>query len=149
MIAGISLAVYKVDTRQTVMAQAPPLQWNVSGKMPLDLQLDLDKRLSSGSEIKDSIRYKDSIILRDSVVFRIHYKMRTLAPRTEAREAGNHLTAITPDSMPSSPTNISTLVREEQTNDSVDVSKTPSIQLIVDGQTVYSRNDNHSTEGSQ
>ena len=54
------------------------------------------------------------------------------------------MTAVTPDSLSAKPANNSMLGREEYPKDSVVTSKVTSIQLTVDGEVVYSKNDNHS-----
>lgn len=150
MIAGISAAFMDYsppDAKTMNAATVPTLQWDVRGKMPLDLQLDLDKKLSKEASIKDSVHIRDSVRIIEKVKWKTRYK--TLAARTAARNAGKHIAAATPDSMPYVPANISAVVREEKATDSVDVSKTPSIQLTVDGQVVYSTNDIHSAEEGQ
>lgn len=150
MIAGISVAFmdYSPPGAKTMNAAiVPALQWDVRGKMPLDLQLDLDKKLSKEASIKDSVHIRDSVRIIEKVKWKTRYK--TLAARTAARNAGMHVAAVTPDSMPHVPANISAVVREEKATDSVGVSKTPSIQLTVDGQVVYSTNDIHSAEEGQ
>lgn len=150
MVAGISLAVYNKGTvsHQTVMA-AQPLQWNVQpGSLPLDVKLDFDKRLSHETpKIKDSINIIDSVRIVEKVRWKTRYK--NVADRTAAREVGEHLMPVNPDSMSNEPTLISTLGREEKPSEVVDTSKVSSIQLTVNGKIVYSKNDNHSTEGSQ
>jgi len=131
-------------------ATVPPsvLQWDVTNnRLPLDLQLDLDKRLSYEAPIKDSINIVDSVRYIDKIRWKTRYK--TVAARTSAREVGEHPMAVMPDSMSRAPAISRTLDREEQPNEIVGVSKTPSIQLTVDGEVVYSRDDNHSTEESQ
>lgn len=140
---------YSPQSGKTMMAATmpQPLVWQNNGKLPLDLQLDLDKRLSHESPIKDSVNIVDSVRWVEKVRWKTRYK--TVAARTTAREAGEHLAAVTPDSMSRAPAINSTLGREEQPNESVDTSKVPSIQLTVDGEVVYSRNDNNSTGESQ
>ena len=153
MFAGISAAFmdFSPPSNKTLMAATvpqPTLQWNVNGKLPLDLQLDLDKRLSHENSIKDSINIVDSIRWVEKIRWKTRYK--TVADRTVAREVGEHPMAVTPDSMSRAPTIISTLEREEQPNDTVGVSNMPSIQLTVDGVIVYQSEDViHSTEESQ
>lgn len=152
MFAGISAAFmdYSPPSGKTMMAATitqQPLMWsNTNGRLPLDLQLDLDKRLSHESPTADTIRVSDTVYV-DKVKWKVRYK--TVAARTTAREAGEHPAAVTPDSMSRAPAINSTLGREEQPNESVDTSKVPSIQLTVDGEVVYSRNDNNSTGESQ
>lgn len=150
MVAGISLAVYNKGTvnHQTIMA-AQPLQWNVKpGTLPLDIQFDLDKRQSHESpKVKDSINIIDSVRIINKVRWKTRYKND--ADRTAAREVGEHLVAVSPDSLSSMPTITSTMGREEQPIEVVDTSKVSSIQLTVNGKVVYSKNDNHSTEEGQ
>lgn len=150
MIAGVSVAFmnYNPPSNKTMMAATlpAPLQWNTKGLMPLDLQLDLDKRLSHETPTVEPERVVDTVYV-DKIKWKTRYK--TVAARTTAREVGEHITAVTPDSMPHAPTIISTLDREEKPNEGVCSPNEHSIQLIVDGQTVYSKDDNHSTEESQ
>ena len=148
MIAGISLAIWNnpVGHHQQISA-AQPLQWavNKSNVLPLDLQLSLDNGQHRETSIKDSINIVDSVRWVTKTRWKTRYK--NVADRTTAREVGKHLVAVTPDSMPKNPTIISTLEdREEQPNEAVDTSKVSSIQLIVDGNVVYSKDDNHSAE---
>lgn len=152
MILGVATAFQNFSPSSNNVMQAAtissePLAWvNTGGKLPLDLQLDLDKRLD-----RESPKVRDSVVIRDSVVTKIRWKTRykNVADRTAAREAGEHLVSVTPDSLPNSLAITSTVGREEKPTDIVVVSKTPSIQLSVDGEIVYSTNDNHSAEGSQ
>jgi hypothetical protein len=149
MIAAVALAKFNHNTvdHQTVMA-AQPLQWNVQpGNLPLDIKLDFDKRLSHEAPIKDSVHIRDSVRVIEKVRWKTRYK--NVADRTTAREVGEHLTPVTPDSMSHEPTLISTLGREEKPSEVVDTSKVSSIRLTVNGKIVYSKNDNHSTEGGQ
>lgn len=134
---------------KTMMAanMPQPLVWQNNGKLPLDLQLDLDKRLSHESPTVDTVIVSDTVYV-DKVKWKTRYK--TVAARTVAREVGGHLAPVMPDSMSHAPAkDKSTLGREEQPNETVGTSKVPSIQLTVDGKVVYSRNDNHSTGESQ
>ena len=153
MIAGVSAAFMDFSppgNKNLMAATLPqqPLMWNNNGALPLDLQLDLDKRLSRETPIKDSVNIIDSVRIIDKVIWKTRYK--TAAARTTAREVGEHMTAVTPDSMPHAPTIISTLDREEQPNDIVGTPNVPSIQLTVDGVIVYQSEDViHSTEESQ
>ena len=151
MIAGVATAFWNFDvpSNKTAMAaNLPQLNWAPNVKMPLDLQLDLDKRLSHEPSVtKDSINIIDSVRWTTKIRWKTRYKNE--ADRTAAREVGTHLTPVNPDSMPEKPTIISTVDREEYATETVGVSKTPSIQLSVDGEIVYSSNDNNSAEGSQ
>ena len=152
MIAGVSAAFmdYSPPSGKTLMAatlpQQPPLMWNTNGKLPLDLQLDLDKRLSRETPTVNENRV-DTIYV-DKIKWKTRYK--TVPARTTAREVGSHMVAVTPDSMPHAPTIYGTLEREEQPNDIVRSSNECSIQLTVDGVIVYQSEDViHSTEESQ
>lgn len=151
MIAGVSAAFmdYNPPSNKTMMAATipEPLQWNTNGLMPLDLQLDLDKRLSHEAPTVEPERIIDTVYV-DKIKWKTRYK--TVAARTTAREVGEHMPAVTPDSMPHVPTIISTLEREEQPNDFEESPNGPSIQLTVDGVIVYQSEDViHSTEESQ
>ena len=151
MFVAISAAFmdYSPPSNKTMMAATipEPLQWNTNGLMPLDLQLDLDKRLSRETSTVEPERITDTIYV-DKIKWKTRYK--TVTARTAAREVGEHLTAVTPDSMPHAPTIISTLDREEQPNDIVRSPNECSIQLTVDGVVVYQSEDViHSTEESQ
>ena len=148
MIAGIALAIYEPDTHGNELQASPLVQWNIpkGNVMPLDLQLDLEKRQNHASP-KDSINIVDSVRWVEKIRWKTRYK--NVADRTTAREAGQHLAAVTPDSLPMNPAIIGTPDREEQPGEVVVASKATSIQLTVDGNVVYSTDDNHSTEGGQ
>lgn len=154
MIAGIALAIYEPNTHGNEI-QASPLVWNIpkGNVIPLDLQLDLEKRQSNNVPVKDSINIQDSI----RYIYKVKYVYRPkpedsdkcVAARTTARNVGQHLAAVTPDSLPMNPALTGTPDREEQPGETVVTSKATSIQLTVDGNVVYSTDDNHSTEGGQ
>mgnify|MGYP006935955646 CR=1 FL=1 len=154
MFAGISAAFMDfnpVSNKTMMAATVPPsaLQWDVTNnRLPLDLQLDLDKRLSHETPIKDSINIVDSVRWVEKVRWKTRYK--NVAARTTAREVGEHPMAVTPDSASRAPTITRTLEREEQPNEFAVDSKSPAIQLRVDGVIVYNSEDEiHSTEESQ
>ena len=153
MIAGVSAAFmdFSPPGNNTLMAATlpqQPLVWNNNGAMPLDLQLDLDKRLSR--EAPTVIESRTDTVYVDKVKWKTRYRYKTVFDRTAAREVGEHMAAATPDSLPHEPTIISTLDREEQPNDIVGTPNVPSIQLTVDGVIVYQSEDEiHSTEESQ
>ena len=150
MLAGAFLALYKYKTIQTnaIMAQPPPLEWKDADSIPLDLQLDLDKRLSREPSIKDSIRIIDSVRVVEKIKWKTRYK--NTAARTTARNEGKHLAPVNPDSMPRNLPKIGTLDRKEVTKEDSTISKMPAIQLTVDGRVVYSsKNDNKSAGGRQ
>jgi len=146
MILGVATAFmnFQFPSNKIAMAQPAPIQFVRPG-MPLDLQLDLDKRLSrESSPIKDSINIIDSIRWETKIRWKTRYK--DAPERTAAREVGTHPLAVTPDSMKKNPAEMCTVVREEKATDIVDTPKVSSIQLIVDDKIVYSSNDNHSAE---
>lgn len=145
MILGIATAFqdFNLPGNKVAMAQTVPNITFAKPGLPLDLQLDLDKRLSHESpNVKDSINIIDSVRWVTKTRWKIRYK--DVADRTTARNAGRHLAPVTPDSMPNVPAITSTVGREENPTENVDTSKVSSIQLTVDGKVVYSRNDNHS-----
>ena len=151
MILGCATAFQNFEFPSNKVAMAQPMPQPIvfdRPGLPLDVQFDLDKRLSHESpKVKDSINIIDSVRWETKVRWKTRYK--DVADRTTARDVGEHLAPVTPDSMPNVPTITSTVDREEKTTDSVDVSKTSSIQLIVDDEVVYSSNDNHSGVGGQ
>jgi hypothetical protein len=141
MIAGVATAFFdfSMPGNQTALAQPAPFQWNVTGKLPLDLQLDLEKRLQNETPIRDSINIIDSVRYVDKVRWKTRYK--DVAARTVAREMGNHPIAVNPDSMSVEPFYNSTPNREEQLGEYVETPKVPTIQLQVDGVVVYNSED--------
>ena len=157
MIAGIALALHDWDmhSNEVQASTTSQLMWNIpkGNVIPLDLQLDLEKRQSNNVPVKDSINIRDSI----NYIYKVKYVYRPkpgdsnkiVADRTTAREVGQHLAAVTPDSLPMNPTTIGTPDREEQPGEAVVTPKVTSIQLTVDGNVVYSTDDNHSVEGGQ
>lgn len=153
MIAGVGLAIHDMNTKSHLneihAGQPAPLVWNIPNGdvLPLDLRLDSDKRQSTEPSVKDSINIIDSVRYVDKYIWRVKYK--TASDRTTAREVGEHPEAVTPDSLPVCPTTICALEREEQPRDTVGTPKVSSIRLIVDGETVYSKDDNHSTGEGQ
>ena len=152
MVAGIAAAFmdFNPPSNKTMMAATVTptvFKWDLNKtRLPLDLQLDLDNRLSHESSTVDTVRVTDTLYI-DKIKWKTRYK--TLAARTTAREDGEHLAPVTPDSMPTAPPNLCTPDREEQPGDYGAHSKWPPIQLTVDGEVVYSRNDNHSGVGGQ
>lgn len=151
MVCGIALAIHDfsyIQGNRIMASETSQLSWNIpkGNVIPLDLQLDLEKRQQSVSP-KDSINIVDSVRWIEKIRWKTRYKSD--ADRTTAREAGKHLAAVTPDSMSMNPAIICTSDREEQPDEAVCASKAHSIQLTVDGSVVYSTDDNHSVDGSQ
>lgn len=154
MILGVATAFQNFSPSSNNVMQAAtissePLAWvNTGGKLPLDLQLDLDKRLDRESpKVRDSINIIDSVRWETKIRWKTRYK--NVADRTAAREAGEHLVSVTPDSLPNSLAITSTVGREEKPIETVGTSKVSSILLAVDGEVVYSRNENNSAEEGQ
>lgn len=154
MITGAFLALHRSDTRKynQIHAEQPAqFMWNVpkGNVLPLDLQLDLEQRQTSNVTPKDSINIIDSVRYVDKVRWKIRYKNEDANDRTSARVIGKHLDAVNPDSLAKYPINECTPEREEQPGEVVGVPKTPSVQLTIDGNVVYSTDDNHSTGEGQ
>ena len=149
MIAGAGLALAHLDgsPQNTIAAANMPINRPVpvivgSNSLPLDIQLDLDKRAS-----KSRATFKDSVNIRDSIryITKVRWKTRYRRGAHITHDGtGNELAAVTPDSLSKKPVNNDMLVREEKTKDGVVASKAASIQLTVDGKVVYSTNDIHS-----
>lgn len=140
MIAGISLGYAPhIEAPGNQVAMAQP---TMSGFEHLNEQLKANKEHSThASPIKDSINIRDSVVIKTK--WKTRY--RHAANHTEHRDIGTDLPTITPDSMSMKPMTNSMSGREEKPDENVGISKMHSIQLSVDGQVVYSsENDNHS-----
>lgn len=152
MIAGAGLAISNLNSlpQNTIAASVPHSvpTWNIVGnRLPLDLQLDLDKKASgSRATSKDSINIIDSVRWVTKTRWKTRYRR---SPNITHDGTGNEIAAVNPDSLSAKPVNSDILVREEQTKETVTSPKLVPIRLIVDGKVVYSTNDNHSTEGGQ
>lgn len=153
MIAGAGLAINHLHElpQNTLAAANMPTYRPVpvivgSNSLPLDIQLDLDKKASEKRATSDTIT-SDSVL----------DKVKPIKQKTRSKKRahithsspGNPLASVTPDSLSSKPANKDMLDREEQSKENVVPSKGTSIQLIVNGVVVYSINDNHSAEGGQ
>lgn len=139
--AGFSLAIAEknhnesVAKHQTLMAATLPNYSNVLSNMPLDVQLDLNKKTKPE---KEYVPY-EIIVVKDTtsapkVINPVHKKKRTSARATVKRQ-GLGTPAIMPDSA------VKNKVcgdREEYTPDSIAPPK-GSICLVVDGEVVYKR----------
>lgn len=153
MIAGAGLAISNLNQlpQNTIAAANLPIDRPVpvivgSNSLPLDIQLDLDKRASEKRATSDTIT-SDSVL---NTVKPVKQKARS-KKRAHITHSGpgNPLAAVTPDSLSSRPANKDMLDREEKSKENVVPSKGASIQLIVNGVVVYSVNDNHSGVESQ
>jgi len=113
--------------------------------LPLDVQLDLGKRV----QIPDTVKIHDTTYVDRPQVLVINQKCsRVNRPKSVTDVAWMFLNPGKSASPPVS--NQSIPDREEKTGESiVGTPESHNIQLIVDGQTVYSKNDNHSTGESQ
>lgn len=153
MIAGAGLAISNLNQlpQNTIAAANMPTDRPVpvivgSNSLPLDIQLDLDKRASEKRATSDTIT-SDSVL---NTVKPVKQKARS-KKRAHITHSGpgNPLASVTPDSLSSKPANKDMLDREEKSKEGVVAPKATSIQLIVNGVVVYSVNDNHSAEEGQ
>jgi hypothetical protein len=149
MIAGAGLAINHLHElpQNTLAAANLPVNRPVpvivgSNSLPLDIQLDLDKKASkSRATPKDSINIIDSVRYITKVKWKTRYRR---GAHITHNGTGNELAAVNPDSLSKKPANNDMLVREEKTKDSVIAPKAIPIQLTVGGKVVYSTNDIHS-----
>ena len=153
MIAGAGLAISNLNQlpQNTIAAANMPTDRPVpvivgSNSLPLDIQLDLDKRASEKRATSDTIA-------SDSVLDKVKPVKQKARSKKRAHIThsgpGNPLAAVTPDSLSSRPANKDMLDREEKSKEGVVAPKATSIQLIINGVVVYSVNDNHSAEEGQ
>ena len=153
MIAGAGLAIsnLKVKPQNTIAAATPyyrPVPAIVGRTLPpayrCELgEMDSDSRATSS---KDSINIIDSVRWVTKTRWKTRY--RDIDPLA-IHDTENDTTATTPDSLLLKSVSTNMLGREEYPKDSVESSKVSSIQLTVDGEIVYSKNDNHSGVKSQ
>ena len=147
LVAGWLLATeesegsFEFNKHQTLSAATMP-QNNVVSMLPLDVQLDLGKR----TQLTDTVEKQHDTIYVDRPQVLVINKKRS----------GNDPPKGVTDYawMFRNPVNMSTdtvsnkviLAREEKTREcNVGTPDSTTIQLIVDGRVVYSKNDNHST----
>ena len=142
MIAGAGLAMVKFnDMPQNTIAAATmpdyrPVPVIVGDSLPLDIQLDLDKKASkSRATSKDSINIIDSVRYITKVRWKTRYRR---GPHISHDGTGNELASVTPDSLSKKPVNIDMVDRTENTTDTIGAPKA-SIILTVDGKEVYKR----------
>lgn len=122
----------------TAMAAVYP---TYNGTLPLDLQLDLDKRTK-----------KDTVTVHDSIYVKCNHKERVKVLKPERVTDTLYLPMPMPGPMESMPVyNKLQGDREEYTPGELWIGSKPhSVTLTVDGQVVYkSENDIHSTEDRQ
>ena len=142
MIAGAGLAISRMnDMPQNTIAAATmpdyrPVPVIVGDSLPLDIQLDLDKRASkSRATPKDSINIIDSVRYITKVKWKTRYRR---GPHISHDGTGNEMAAVNPDSLSRMPANHDMVDRTENTTDTIGASKA-SIILTVDGKEVYKR----------
>ena len=147
MIAGAGLAISNLKSlpQNTIAAATPyyrPTPVIVGRTLPPAYRCELgEKDSESRATSKDSVNIIDSVRWVTKTRWKTRY--RNVA-RITHNDTGNEMAAVTPDSLSAKPVNNNTLDREEHSKDNVVSSKGTSIQLTVDGEVVYSRNDNHS-----
>ena len=153
MIAGAGLAINHLHElpQNTLAAANMPTYRPVpvivgSNSLPLDIQLDLDKKASKERATSDTISSDSKLDKINTVKKKTRSKKRAHITHSGP---GNPLASVTPDSLSSKPANKDMLDREEQSKENVVPPKGASIQLIVNGVVVYSVNDNHSGVESQ
>lgn len=142
MIAGAGLAISRMnDVPQNTIAAATmpdyrPVPVIVGDSLPLDIQLDLDKRASkSRATPKDSINIIDSVRYITKVKWKTRYRR---GPHISHDGTGNEMAAVNPDSLSRMPANYDMVDRKENTTDTIGAPKA-SIILTVDGKEVYKR----------
>lgn len=153
MIAGAGLAINHLHElpQNTLAAANMPAYRPVpvivgSNSLPLDIQLDLDKKASKERATSDTISSDSNLDKINTVKKKARSKKRAHITHSGP---GNPLASVTPDSLSSKPANKDMLDREEKSKEGVVAPKATSIQLIVNGVVVYSVNDNHSAEEGQ
>ena len=114
--------------------------------LPLDVQLDLGKRTQSTDSV---IKVHDTVFVPKPEILVIN-KERSRISRPKGVTDYAWMVHNPVKTSTDTVNNKQIPDREEKTGER-DVGKTDSttIQLIVDGRVVYSKNDNHSTGGSQ
>lgn len=142
MIAGAGLAISKwSDVPHNTIAAATmpdyrPVPVIVGDSLPLDIQLDLDKKAAkSRATSKDSINIIDSVRYITKVRWKTRYRR---GPHISHDGTGNEMAAVNPDSLSRMPANYDMVDRTENTTDTIGASKA-SIILTVDGKEVYKR----------
>ena len=143
MIAGAGLAINHLHElpQNTIAAANLPVNRPVpvivgSNSLPLDIQLDLDKKASkSRATPKDSVNIIDSVRYITKVRWKTRYRR---GPHISHDGTGNELASVTPDSLSKRPVNIDMVDRTENTTDTIGAPKA-SIILTVDGKEVYKR----------
>lgn len=112
--------------------------------LPLDLQLDLGKK----TQLTDTLEKHDTVYVPKEVLVINKTRQKVDRPKGVTDVAWMMLT---PEHKSQSSVKKPKIADREEQPAEPDVGspEVPTIQLIVDGQTVYSKDDNHSTGGSQ
>ena len=144
MLSGAFLALHKFETlRYQAALASPAIQYPLIGKLPLDLQLDLEKR-----QPKDTVYLPGDTVFKEKQVIKPKYVKVPQQKRTT-----DTLYLSMPIPGPVDGVSVSKSIagdREEHTPVNLFGPKSNSIILTVDGQVVYStENDIHSTEDRQ
>ena len=150
MLAGFFLAsaehseMLGFNKHQTLSA-ATISQSQVS-MLPLDVQLDLGKKT----------QLTDSVVTKRDTVYVDRPQVLVINPKRPKVDRPKGVTDVAwmflnPGKLSSPPVNNKSIPDREENTGEIDVGSPDShaIQLIVDGQTGYSKKDNHSTGGSQ
>ena len=138
-ICGISLAVAEKEhasaTQQTIRAatlMSPPMVMPDLSKLPLDIQLDLEKKYTKIDTVYVPQEY---VVVGKSKVNNQTPKRARIRAKAATKRMGLSNPAVEPDTVVK---NQIRGVREEQTLDSIGPPK-GSICLTVDGEVVYKR----------
>lgn len=141
MLGGAFLALkdFKMPGHQTALA-SPTIQYPLLGKLPLDLQLDLEKRQKT-----------DTVHITDTVTKTVTNTKYVKVPQRKHTTDTLYQPMLIPEPPHSVLVNNSIAGdREEYTPVELIGSKSSSVTLTVDGHVVYStENDIHSTEDRQ
>lgn len=133
-IASLKNNEVQASSYNTISA-APVLHLSPQGmKLPLDLQLDLEKKYKSDETVKvihDTVYANSPNPKKGGIVKR---KRKSTPPYAGLKRNGDSIPAIEPDV----PKIIVDVGREENTTDTIGAPKA-SIILIVDGKEVYKR----------
>ena len=134
-----SLAFLLAGIQMANVAESPPDSYNTASaatfKLPLDVQLDLNKRLTDTV----CVEIHDTVIVNNTEYVRVSSPENTTDTLYLPMIMPGHMDGI-------SVNNQMKVVREEQTTDEhACSSKEHTVYLTVDGEVVYSsENDNHS-----
>lgn len=140
-VAGTSLALTNynpTDNSYNTASAALIPKWDVSnihksGLLPLDLQLDLEKKYKENHVCEPEIVH-DTVYVEQKVKYKRKRVDSSTIPRAVDKRLGDSIPAILPDTL----LNSVDTVREEYTVDTIGPPKV-SIILIVDGKEVYKR----------